>query len=180
MYYLVLGFLILAYLVVRLLMHSPTGRVLSGIRDNENRAQMLGFNTFHYKLIAMVVSGLIATTAGLLMGIINKGANTGNLGIGTTVDALLQTIIGGMGTFAGPVVGAFGLRLLQEGLRDASLTLGETTLEIGRNWALILGVIFVLAVLLFPQGLVGTFQAKRLYTLDGWLRWLGIRRITPQ
>lgn len=176
MYYFVLSFLILSYMIVHRLMHSPTGRVLNAIRDNENRAQMLGYNTFHYKLIATVMSGLIATTAGLLMGIFNKGANTGHLGVGRTVDALLQTIIGGMGTFAGPVVGTFGLHLLRQALLDASVTLGETTIEIGRNWALILGVIFVLAVLAFPQGLVGTFQGRRLYTLGGRLRWLGLRQ----
>jgi branched-chain amino acid transport system permease protein len=175
-YYLVLALMIASFILVRRLMHSPTGRVLSAIRDNENRAQMLGYNTFHFKLIAMLLSGLIATLSGLLLGIVNKGANAPLLGVGVTVDALLQTIIGGLGTFAGPVVGAFGLHLLEFLLRDLKVPVGETTLDIGTNWALFLGAIFILAVLAFPQGIVGTIQSRRLNTLDGWLRWLRLRR----
>lgn len=175
-YYMVLALFVVSFIIVRRLMHSPTGRVLSAIRDNEARAQMLGYNVFHYKLIAMVISGLLATLAGLLMGIANKGANPGLLGVGTTVDALLQTIIGGLATFVGPIVGAFSLHLIAHLLRDTVLTFGETTIDIGKSWALVLGVIFILAVLAFPQGIVGTAQLKRLHTLDGWLRWLRIRR----
>jgi branched-chain amino acid transport system permease protein len=157
-YYMVLVILVVCYVLVRRLMTSPTGAVLNAIRENEDRAKMLGYNVFHFKLIAFTVSGVMATLAGVLRGVANKGASPNLLGVGVTVDALLQTIIGGAGSFAGPLVGAFSLHLTEHFLRDASITLGATTIEIGRYWALILGVIFVLAVMVFPQGVVGTYK----------------------
>ncbi len=162
-YYLTLFLLVLAFLLVRRLMHSPTGRVLSAIRDNEERAQMLGYNTFHFKLIAIVLAGLLASGAGVLRGLALKGASPNVLGLDFTMTPLLMTIIGGQGTFAGPVIGAFLLRLLEQMLRDTILTVGTLQINIGDRWALLLGLLFVLIVIVFPYGIVGTLQ----------LRWRG-------
>jgi len=85
---------------------------------------------------------------------------------------LLMTVIGGLATFAGPVLGAFGLRLIEQLLRDTILTIGQTKINIGEQWSLILGVMFIVIVLAFPQGIVGTLQTRGLNTRVGWRRLL--------
>lgn len=157
-YSMVLGFLVLAFVTVRRLMQSPTGQALRAVRDNEARAQMVGFNTFQYKLFALVVSGVMATAAGVLRGIVLKGASPNVLGLSFTFDPLLATIIGGIGTFIGPVLGAFGLHLVEQALRDTILTFGMIEVNIGERWALILGLLFIVIVILFPKGIVGSLQ----------------------
>src|SRR5690606_27161715 len=74
-YYVTFAIFVIAYLFVQRLMHSPTGKVLTAMRDNEARAQTLGYNTFQFKLLAIVVAGFIATGAGILRGIALKGAS---------------------------------------------------------------------------------------------------------
>jgi branched-chain amino acid transport system permease protein len=171
-YLLALGLMVLAYVLVQRLMHSPTGRVLSALRDNEARAQMLGYNTFLFKLIAIVLAGLMATGAGVLRGLALKGASPDTLSLDYTMTPLLMTIIGGAGTFQGPVVGAFGLYLTERALRDTVVTLGEVEVNIGERWTLILGVIFILSVIIFPHGIVGTVQRW-------WGRWRALRAAPP-
>ncbi len=168
-YYLALVIFVLAFFLVRRLMNSPTGKVLSALRDNESRAQMLGYNVFHFKLIAIVLAGLLATGAGVLRGIVLKGASPEVLSLSYTFDPLLMTIIGGQGTFAGPVIGAFGLHLIEETLRDTVLTIGGVEIKIGERWALILGVMFILIVLVFPYGIVGTWRLQ-------WQKWKAAQR----
>jgi len=163
-YYLALVFLVFCYLLVKRLINSPTGRVLHAIRDNEDRALMLGFNTFKYKTLAIVLAGVLASGAGILRGLLNKGASPNVLGVSYTIDPLLMTLIGGAGTFSGPVVGAFLLRLVEQFLRDTVLTIGALQVNIGERWFLILGILFVLSVIIFPKGIVGTVQ-------DQWRRW---------
>ncbi|MCI0552411.1 MAG: branched-chain amino acid ABC transporter permease, partial [Anaerolineae bacterium] len=157
-YYLALVIFVLAFFLVRRLMNSPTGKVLSALRDNESRAQMLGYNVFQFKLIAIVLAGLLATGAGVLRGILLKGASPEVLSLSFTFDPLLMTIIGGQGTFAGPVIGAFGLHLIEETLRDTVLKFGGLEVNIGERWALILGILFIVSVIVFPKGIVGSVQ----------------------
>ena len=97
----------------------------------------------------------------MLQVLLNKKVGPELLGVGYTVDPLLMTIIGGIGTFAGPVIGAAGLHLLDTILREASITIGSTTIQIADVWGLLLGAIFILVVLVFPQGIVGTWQKWR-------------------
>lgn len=159
-YYMTLTLFALAYLLVQRIMHSPTGKVLTALRDNEQRAETLGYNTFQFKIFALVVSGLLATGAGILRGFALKGASPNVLGLDFTMTPLLMTIIGGQGTFAGPVVGAFLLRLLEQLLRDTIINVGGMEINIGERWSLILGLFFVVVVLLFPQGIVGAFRRR--------------------
>lgn len=175
-FYMVLVMLVAAFWLVRRLMDSPTGRVLHAMRDNEDRAQMIGYNTFHFKLITIITSGVMATAAGVLRGLALKGASPNVLSLDFTMTPLLMTIIGGMGTFTGPVVGAFGLRLTEQFLRDYVLTIGGREINIGEFWAFILGVIFILSVMVFPQGIVGTWYSKQLHTRAGWLKLLRLNK----
>lgn len=169
-YYLTLGFAILMYLVARRLVSSPVGKVMVAIRENEPRAQMIGYNTFVYKLIAITVSGVLAALAGMMWAIFNFGATPDVLGAGRTVSVLLMTIIGGVGTLIGPVIGAGVYELM-------NYQLSEWFKE-GGNAVLVLGIVFILIVMFFPYGLVGTWQlrggkwrkilAARLRSISSW------------
>jgi branched-chain amino acid transport system permease protein len=128
------------------------------IRENEERARSLGYDTLRYKLVAIVVASMLAGMAGILHGVLAKKIGPEVLGVNYTVDALLMTIIGGAGTFAGPVLGAASLELADTVFRDAVINIGGLSIDIGERWTLILGLIFVLVVMVFPQGIVGTWS----------------------
>jgi branched-chain amino acid transport system permease protein len=162
-YYLALAFLVLMYLLVRRIVNSPTGRVLIAIRENEQRAASIGYNPFQFKLIGIVVAGMIAGLAGALHALYLRNITPETtLGVGRTIEALLMTIIGGVGTLLGPVIGAIVNRLLGNFLADQPLF--RTT------WQLILGIGYILLVLFFPYGIVGTWQMRRLDVRGGWRR----------
>jgi branched-chain amino acid transport system permease protein len=129
----------------------------------------MGYNTLNYKLLSIMFAGMLAGVAGLLQVILNKKVGPELLGVSYTVDPLLMTIIGGIGTFTGPVIGAGGLHFLDVFLRDAQINLGGVVIDIANIWALLLGVIFILAVIVFPFGIVGT-----------WQRWQARRRRHPE
>ncbi|MDZ4770504.1 MAG: branched-chain amino acid ABC transporter permease [Chloroflexota bacterium] len=160
-YYITLAAAVATFLFIRRLVNSPTGAVFKAIRENEDRAQSMGYNIINYKLLSIVIAGMLAGAAGLLHVILNKKVGPEILGVAYTVDPLLMTIIGGIGTFTGPVIGAVSLHFLDVFLRDATLVLGGVTIDIGNIWALLLGVIFVAVVIVFPLGMIGTWQRWR-------------------
>jgi branched-chain amino acid transport system permease protein len=160
-YYVALIAVVLTFLFIRRLVNSPTGAVFKAIRENEDRAQSIGYNTLNYKLLSIILAGMLAGVAGVLQVMLNKKVGPELLGVAYTVDPLLMTIIGGIGTFAGPVIGAGGLHFLDVFLRDAKITLGSAVIDVASVWGLILGIIFVLAVIVFPFGVVGTWQKWR-------------------
>jgi pimeloyl-ACP methyl ester carboxylesterase len=104
---------------------------------------------------------LLAAVAGMLQILFNKKVGPEILSVSYTVNPLLMTIIGGAGTFAGPVLGAAGLHLMDRLLRDRVVTIGPTTIDIGASWTLLLGIVFIAVVLIFPQGLTGTWNRWR-------------------
>lgn len=160
-YYLVLVLFVLCFLLIRRLMHSPTGAVFKAVRENEDRAQAIGYNTLNFKLLSILLAAMMAAVAGMLHILLNKKVGPEILGVAYTVDPLLMTIIGGIGTFTGPVIGATGLHLLETVLREAVITVGGVTINVADVWGLLLGVIFIAVVLVFPQGIVGTWQKWR-------------------
>jgi branched-chain amino acid transport system permease protein len=160
-YYLSLAAAVLTFVFIRRLVNSPTGAVFKAIRENEDRAQSMGYNTLNYKLLSLTLAGMLAGAAGLLQVILNKKVGPELLGVAYTVDPLLMTIIGGIGTFSGPVIGAGGLHFLDVFLRDAELTVGGLVIDIANIWALLLGIIFILTVIVFPFGILGTWQRWR-------------------
>ncbi len=161
-YYVALAMLVLVYVLARRVVDSPTGRVLQAIRENEDRAQAIGYNTFAYKLAVTILAGVLAALAGGLNALFFRNATPEVLGVGRTIDALLVTIIGGAGTLLGPVLGAAVVRLLGNYLAD----------WFGARWPFVFGVIFILLVMFFPHGLIGTW---RLYLPRLRERWQKVR-----
>jgi branched-chain amino acid transport system permease protein len=158
LYYVGLALFVFTFWIIKQLVRSPVGTVFMAIRENEERARSLGYDTLRYKLVAIVVASMLAGSAGILHGVLAKKIGPEVLGVNYTVDALLMTIIGGAGTFAGPVLGAASLELADTVFRDAVINIGGLSIDIGERWTLILGLIFVLVVMIFPQGIVGTWR----------------------
>ena len=152
LYFVALAALVLIYAVYLRFVNSPTGRVCTAIRENEGRAKMLGYNTFYFKLAALLLSSITAALAGMLHTIYQPIVSPSIAGLGYTVVALLIILIGGVGTLSGALVGALVYRLLDFGLRR----------YIGEGASFINGAIYVLIVLFLPYGIVGTWRMKRL------------------
>lgn len=166
-YFLTLLFFVGMYLAARRLVNSPTGRVMIAIRENEQRATMLGYNTFVYKGIALMAAGILASLAGCLNAIYNLGVTPSVLSVGTTIDVLAMTIVGGPGTLSGPVLGAAIVHLLGYWLNRL----------FGPLWTLMFGTAFVLIVIFLPYGIVGTIWARSPKWRAVWQQWLeGLRR----
>ncbi|GGA27929.1 branched-chain amino acid ABC transporter permease [Psychrobacillus lasiicapitis] len=152
-YLLVLACLVLVYFLLRRFVSSPLGRVLIAVRENEQRTKSLGFQTLHYKVIASMVAGIVASLAGSLYAISLRFVNTSVLTMDITLDALLMTIIGGVGTLIGPIIGAGVIELAQHYLSGLA-----KEYPIFERWIIFFGIIYILAVIFFPRGIVGTIR----------------------
>jgi branched-chain amino acid transport system permease protein len=140
--------LVLFRLAVQIV-RSPFGQTMRAIRENEDRVAFLGYRPFHVKVIAFAIAGFYAATGGALFAVFNEFVFLSTLHWELSGDLLMMTLIGGIGTMIGPVVGTFIFIVLRDFL---SLFL--------QRWLLILGAIFVLIVLLAPDGIVGTFNER--------------------
>jgi branched-chain amino acid transport system permease protein len=148
MYYVVLAIFIAAFLFIYRIVHSPFGQVLKAIRENEPRAVSLGYDAEKYKLIAFILSAALAGLAGATKSIVFQLASLTDVHWTMSGEVVLMTLLGGMGTIFGPVVGAFTIIGLESYLSD----FGE--------WVkVITGVIFVVCVLAFRRGIVGELSA---------------------
>jgi branched-chain amino acid transport system permease protein len=160
-YYIALALFAFTFVFIRRLIQSPTGAVFQAIRENEDRAQAIGYDTLRYKLFSIAISAMLAGAAGLLQVMLNKKVGPELLAVSNTVDPLLMTLIGGAGTLLGPIFGAAGLHLLEVFFRDSKLMLGTIVIDIASIWGLLLGVIFIAAVIIFPYGIIGTWRRWR-------------------
>ncbi|MDD2920542.1 branched-chain amino acid ABC transporter permease [Rhodoferax sp.] len=149
MYYLVLAVFVAGFLAVSRIVHSPFGQVLKMIRENEPRAISLGYQVDRYKLLAFVLSSALAGLAGSLKTLVMGFATLSDVHWTMSGEVILMTLLGGMGTFFGPVVGAGIVVSLQDTLAD----------KVGSWVNVIIGIIFVLCVLVFRKGVVGELQA---------------------
>jgi branched-chain amino acid transport system permease protein len=148
MYYFVLAVFVAAYLLIRRIVQSPFGQVLQAIRENEPRAISLGYRVDRYKLLAFVLSAGLAGLAGALKALVLGFATLSDVSQGTSGDVILMTMLGGSGTFLGPLVGSGVVLTLEEYLSD----------RVGAWATVIIGVIFVVCVMVFRRGFVGEIE----------------------
>jgi branched-chain amino acid transport system permease protein len=151
-YYFTLALLLLVYVFLRRLLWSPFGRVLAGIRVNEHRMRAMGYRTFGYKLAAFSLAGALAGLAGYMWGAQTGYINPELMGFHMSAHAIMMVILGGMGNFAGAIVGAFAFEYLLEWFKDLP-TLGAV--HLGKHWQLWMGLFIVLVVTFAPRGLLG-------------------------
>ena len=144
LYYVVLGIFFLAFLLIYRIINSPFGEVLKAIRENEPRAISLGYKVDHYKVMAFVLSATLAGLAGATKAIVTQNASLTDVHFSTSGEVVLMTLIGGLGTIFGPVVGAFVIITMQNYLA-----------QFGQWVTVIQGAIFVACVLVFRRGIVG-------------------------
>ena len=151
MYYFVAAVFVLCFLFISRVVHSPFGQVLKMIRENEPRAISLGYQVDRYKLLAFVLSAALAGLAGAMKTLVMGFATLSDVHWSMSGEVILMTLLGGVGTFFGPVAGAGIVISLQNLLAD----------KVGSWVTVIIGVIFVLCVLAFRKGVVGELQAFR-------------------
>ena len=149
MYFLVLAIFVSVFLAIVRIVHSPYGQVLKAIRENEPRAISLGYDVDKYKLLAFVLSTTLAGLAGSLKTVVLGFATLSDVHWSLSGEVVLMTLLGGMGTFAGPVVGAFTIIGLQNFLAD----------RVGSWVTVIIGATFVFCVIAFRKGIVGELLA---------------------
>ncbi|MEO8278312.1 MAG: branched-chain amino acid ABC transporter permease [Ideonella sp.] len=157
MYFLVLAVFVAVFLGIVRIVRSPFGQVLKAIRENEPRAISLGYDVNRYKLLAFVLSTAIAGLAGSLKTLVLGFATLTDVHWSLSGEVVLMTLLGGMGTFAGPVIGAFTVIGLQNFLSDL----------VGSWVSVIIGAIFIVCVLAFRRGIV-----------DELLAWMQRRKIS--
>jgi branched-chain amino acid transport system permease protein len=149
-FYLVFGFFAVSLLLMYILVQSPFGRSLTGIRERELRMKILGYNTWLHKYIAFVIAGGFGGLSGVLWAHTAGIVSPENVVLTTSVDALLMAVLGGAGTLVGGVIGA-GIVF---GLREYLSTLVPW-------WQYVLGAVYVLTILYLPTGLMGIPQQLR-------------------
>jgi len=144
MYIFVLVIFLIGFALIWRVIHSPFGQILKAIRENQDRAISLGFDTDRYKLIAFIISGALAGTAGATKSLVFQLASLTDVHWNMSGEVVLMTLLGGLGTLFGPVVGAAIIITMQNYLA-----------QFGSWVTIIQGVIFVICVLAFRRGIVG-------------------------
>lgn len=143
-YYFTLVLLVAVYLFLRRVLFSPFGRVLTGIRVNEHRLRAVGYGTFSYKLAAFTLAGALAGLAGYLWAAQTGFVNPELMGFHMSAHAIMMVILGGMGNFAGAIVGAFAFEYVMHFFKDLT-----------KHWQLLMGGFILLVVIVAPRGLMG-------------------------
>ena len=149
LYYVVLGIFVFAFWLIYRTIHSPFGQILKAIRENEPRAISLGYDVAKYQLLAFVLSAGLAGLAGATKLLVFRFATLSDAYWQTSGEVVLMTLLGGLGTVLGPVVGAGVIITLQDELSD----------KVGSMVTVIMGIIFVVCVLAFRRGIIGEAAA---------------------
>ena len=149
MYYVAFAIFMIGFLLIYRTVHSPFGQVLKAIRENEPRALSLGYDVDKHKLLAFVISTALSGMAGATKTIVLGFETLTDVNWPLSGEVVLMTLIGGIGTIFGPVVGAFFIITLQNELAD----------KVGSWVQVIMGAIFVICVLAFRRGIVGELAA---------------------
>jgi len=160
MYYFVVAIFIAGFALIMRVVHSPFGQVLQAIKDNEPRAVSLGYDVGKYKLLAFVLSAALAGLAGATKSVVLGAATLTDVHWAMSGHVILMTLMGGMGTFAGPIFGAAIIVALENKLGDVGNLLADFTgvgwfRAIGVSVPLVTGLIFMTCVLAFRRGVLG-------------------------
>ena len=160
LYYFAYALLLAALVGSWRLMHARFGMVLRGCKSNERRMGALGFPTLRYKLVAYVISALVCVLAGVLLANLTRFVAPSYMAWTVSGELIVMTVLGGLGTLLGPIVGAAALLLLEEVL--SSLKLGVPWLDtlINRHWLALIGLFIVFVVLVMKQGIYGWIVAR--------------------
>ncbi len=146
-----LGFVALAYTALQRIVRLPLGRVFEAVRENGARAELLGYNVRRLRLVAFVIAGLFAGLSGALYGTLFEYANADFFSWVVSGDAIVWTVLGGMGTLVGPLLGATLLVIVKEGLSSWW----------PEGYQILVGVAIIVAAVFAPEGLVGTLGRWR-------------------
>lgn len=169
-FYLVFAAAVLLFLIMLRIVNSPFGRVLQAIRENEFRAEAIGYRTVVYRTCSSVLSALFATLAGVLLAVwLRYNGPETSLSFEIMINLLLMVVIGGMGTMYGSVVGATLFIVAENYLQDLMklASNGLSSVSFLRDlfhpdrWLLWLGILFIVGVYRFPAGIVGKLRMKR-------------------
>jgi urea transport system permease protein len=154
LYYLITTTLVVCFLVCYVIMNGKVGKLLTGVRDNENRILALGYNTAMYKTFAFVLAGAIAGLAGALYVAAQRTVGPESFGVAFSIEVVVLVAVGGRGTLYGAVIGAVLVHFLNTYI-SADYT---------ESWPIILGGLFIVVVLFMPNGIIGVIrsQAERL------------------
>ena len=167
LYYVVAGIFVIGFFIIWRTVHSPFGQVLKAIRENEPRAISLGYDVDRFKLLAFVLSAMLAGLAGATKMLIFVSATLSDATWQMSGLVILMTLIGGLGTLLGPVLGAFIVVLLENKVGDFGTWLSNITgvvwfQRLGESVTIVIGLIFVICVLAFRRGIIGE--------MDAWIR----------
>jgi branched-chain amino acid transport system permease protein len=150
LHWFILAVVTCSYLILRRITHSPFGRVLQAIRENEPRTRAVGYHVERYKMVAVMLSGLFAGVAGVLYAIQNKFAAPDFVFFLISGETVIFNVMGGVGTLVGPVAGAAFFLLLREGVSRFFT----------EYYLIPVGIIFTLMVIFMPQGLLGFWRRQ--------------------
>ncbi len=164
MYYLVLAIVVAAFLLIVRTIHSPFGQVLKGIKENEPRAISLGYDTQRFKLLAFVLSAALAGLAGSLKTLVLGFATLSDVHWTSSGHVVLMTLVGGLGTLSGPLVGSAVVVLMENKLGEVGAFLASASgvewfNTLGESVTMVTGLIFVVCVLAFRRGIMGEIIA---------------------
>ena len=164
LYYVVLAIVIAAFLLIVRTVHSPFGQVLKAIKENEPRATSLGYDTNRFKLVAFVLSAALSGLAGALKAMVMGFATLSDVHWTASGHVVLMTLVGGLGTLSGPLVGSAVVVLLGNKLGEIGHVLAEMTQiewfsTLGESVTMVTGLIFVVCVLAFRRGIMGEIIA---------------------
>ncbi len=160
LYYVILTISLAAYALIWRIVCSPFGQVLGAIRENEPRAISLGYKVEHFKLVTFILSAGLAGLAGAMKSLVFVSATLGDAAWQMSGLVVLMTLIGGLGTLIGPVVGAFIVVILENKVGDFGHYLSQVTgiqafQILGESVTIVIGLIFILCVMTFRRGIVG-------------------------
>ena len=160
MYYVALVIVVAAFLLIVRTIHSPFGQVLKGIKENEPRALSLGYDVSRFKLLAFVISAALSGLAGSLKTLVLGFATLSDVHWTASGHVILMTLVGGLGTLSGPLVGSAVVVLLENKVGDFGAFMAELTRidwfnTLGESVTMVTGLIFVVCVLAFRRGVMG-------------------------